>query len=740
MNSRLPSLLSKEFPEHTVDDIDVLSLIRRRPLTLATCLVGGVAENFWSVVTRRISVKKAMVTSGSFADAARRIVAAQVSPATHLFTMQSQSLFPADVPGVPHFVFTDHAHLANLAYPFFDVRHMAGRRFLARERAIYRSATRVFVRSENVANVLVSSYGVSAQQVVTVGVGPNVPTPTPSATPRQWHDGRIVFVGVDWERKGGQTLVEAFERVRRRHPRARLEIVGCNPDVRNAPGITVHGRLELDEVATLLAECDVFCLPTRVEPFGVAFIEAMHAGLAVVGTRIGAIPDFVRDDETGALVDPHDASGLADVLSTMLDRPERTQEMGAAGRLLAAERYQWNTVMARIGREVNHALESPPTTSSGPGLPDSALRIAAMVVGLRIDGGAETLLRTLLHEVQDSVCDVTVVTLRTIDPGTRLDIERLGAKMVEVPGRRLVSPLRFLRLLRQLRRGRFDVIHTNLVGANVLGLAAGALLRIPVVVTLHSTRSSGDDHWYHGKLERYFIRHHAARVIAVGDETAVVRGEVLGSGVDIHVLPNAVTPAVDMTVDARQALRREVMVDEKAPLFINVGRLTPAKGHDDLLRAFANVFEELGRGELALVGSGGRREELTVLADELGIADQVHFMGSCANARELTAAADVFVLSSVWEGLPMAILEAMEAGTAIVATDVGDVRDVLSDTPARVVPPSDHVALATAMLATLDDVTTGRDLTSAARRVVADRFSSARWAERVVDHYRAVLA
>jgi glycosyltransferase involved in cell wall biosynthesis len=215
---------------------------------------------------------------------------------------------------------------------------------------------------------------------------------------------------------------------------------------------------------------------------------------------------------------------------------------------------------------------------------------------------------------------------------------------------------------------------------------------------------------------------------------------VLGSGVDIHVLPNAVTPAVPIPSSDRIDLRRTFMVDVNAPLFINVGRLVPAKGHDYLIRAFALVHHDLGCGELALVGSGGRHEELAELTHELGVSDRVHFLGRCSNARALTAAADVFVLSSVWEGLPMAILEAMEAGTPIVATDVGDVSEVLSDTEARLVTPGDHVALAAAMLATLDDVRSGRDVTSAARAAVAARYSSERWAERVVDHYRAALA
>jgi glycosyltransferase involved in cell wall biosynthesis len=97
-------------------------------------------------------------------------------------------------------------------------------------------------------------------------------------------------------------------------------------------------------------------------------------------------------------------------------------------------------------------------------------------------------------------------------------------------------------------------------------------------------------------------------------------------------------------------------------------------------------------------------------------------------------------MSSVWEGLPMALLEAMDAGTAIVATDVGDVADVLANTPSRVVPPGDIDALAAAMVGTYADVHAGRDLTSAGRDVVADKYSSTAWADRVIDHYRAAIS
>jgi glycosyltransferase involved in cell wall biosynthesis len=356
LNQRLGELLAMMFPEYEVDDIDVLALVRSRPLSALRASVGAAAENIERLATRRIDSKKALITSQAFADVAARLIHARVAPTTHAFTFQSQSLFPAAVPGVPHFVYTDHAHLANLGYPGFDVRGLAGRRFLARERETYHSACAVFVRSEHVRDVITSTYAVSPRRVRNVGVGPNVSREYFDAD-RPWHGGRILFVGVDWERKGGSTLLSAFRGLHAQRPSTRLEIVGCEPRIGDVPGVTVHGRVSTDEVGRLMGESDIFCMPTRAEPFGVAFIEAMHAGLPTVGTNIGAIPDFVKRGVTGRLVEPDDPTGLSEALLTMVDNPAWAQAMGREGRSLARRTYDWQPVMSAIRSEIRERLE-----------------------------------------------------------------------------------------------------------------------------------------------------------------------------------------------------------------------------------------------------------------------------------------------------------------------------------------------------------------------------------------------
>lgn len=366
-------------------------------------------------------------------------------------------------------------------------------------------------------------------------------------------------------------------------------------------------------------------------------------------------------------------------------------------------------------------------------------RVAVLVVSLRSDGGAEALVRTLLHELHGSRYELEVFTFKRVRGESWAEVEQLGAKVEMFPARRLISPRRFAALLRRLHRGGYDVIHTHLVAANIVGLLCGFLLRVPVVVTLHNTETQADRHWYHGRLETFLIRRTAARVIAVGELTARARGEMLGD-VDLHVLPNAVSPTAPLSAEERLDIRRSLMTDPSAPLVLSVGRLEAQKAHDDLIAAIQLVRASVPSVELALAGRGSLHGAIETRIAEEGLVGAVHLLGSRLDARRLMRACDVFAMSSHWEGLPVALLEAMEAGAPIVATRVGDVPEVLGDGCGRMVEAGDVEALADAITRTVRDIERGADLSSRCRAAVAERYSSARWAREVADHYEAALS
>ena len=130
------------------------------------------------------------------------------------------------MPGIPHFVYTDHTHLANRQYPDPPPNRKFSAEWIELEREIYHRATRVFTFSSNIGRSLIDDYGVEPAKIRCAYAGSNLPR-WPGAPVRVPGGKTILFVGMEWERKGGPLLVAAFRRVLREHPDAKLVIVGC---------------------------------------------------------------------------------------------------------------------------------------------------------------------------------------------------------------------------------------------------------------------------------------------------------------------------------------------------------------------------------------------------------------------------------------------------------------------------------------------------------------------------------
>jgi glycosyltransferase involved in cell wall biosynthesis len=278
--------------------------------------------------------------------------------------LQNGALFsPGLPPAHPYALLLDHTRAlaeASPAWPCAGLRAPVhyGRGWFARERAVYRGAAVLACFSENVARSLERDYGVDPARIAVVGGGANV---FPERAPRR-DDGRtIVFIGKDFERKGGPVLVDAFARVRRSHPKARLLIAGAAAPPREAipPGVFFLGLVAMPDVAALLSQATIFALPTLREPFGIAFLDAMACGVPCVGTRIEAVPEIVRDGETGLLVPPGDPAALALALDRLLSDPMRARAMGARGRARVFAGGLWCHAAARLERALAGALERP---------------------------------------------------------------------------------------------------------------------------------------------------------------------------------------------------------------------------------------------------------------------------------------------------------------------------------------------------------------------------------------------
>jgi len=283
----------------------------------------------------------------------RKWVRTRVDPADTALIFQTQSLFDARHPGVPHFLYTDHTYLANLRYPEPKPLLPVPAAWRQMERELYAGTNCNFVSSGFAAQSVIEDYSVPSERVECVFSGCNVAGADGLEAGER--SGRVIlFVGVDWERKGGPELVAAFRAVRAKNPDAELWIVGCSPTI-TEPGVKIFGRLDPGRVAECYRAADVFCLPSRMDPSASVLAEAASYGLPVVATRVGGNAERVADGVTGLLGAPEELAGL---LERLLRSPELRRQFGEAGRRMVSERFTWPAVCGRMATRMRAEVNS----------------------------------------------------------------------------------------------------------------------------------------------------------------------------------------------------------------------------------------------------------------------------------------------------------------------------------------------------------------------------------------------
>ncbi|HZM94935.1 MAG TPA: glycosyltransferase family 4 protein [Vicinamibacterales bacterium] len=225
-----------------------------------------------------------------------------------------------------------------------------------REARVYRGASALFPLSERLRRSFIEDFGIPPDRIKAIYAGPNFDVArVPAPSPRHGeHPPTVLFVGRQYHRKGGDVLLESFRRLRKWLPEARLLIAGLPPRYVDALGVTCLGDLDKGTDAGWQALLDaytsanVFALPTRFEPFGIAFVEAMHFGLPCIGPQAWAVPEIIADGETGFTVPVDDVERLTDRLLELLTQPDMARRMGEAGRRRAHELFTWPRVVSRM--------------------------------------------------------------------------------------------------------------------------------------------------------------------------------------------------------------------------------------------------------------------------------------------------------------------------------------------------------------------------------------------------------
>ncbi len=355
-----------------------------------------------------------------------------------------------------------------------------------------------------------------------------------------------------------------------------------------------------------------------------------------------------------------------------------------------------------------------------------AMTRIAFFAPLLTTGGTQRHLQQVVALLDPARFAVQVYTLRG---GGEVEAELRDAGVpVTALGihRRLTTPqagLAMVRAARALRAAQIDIVHGYQWRPALVGAIAGRLAGVPLVLASKRSLTGGD------RAARFAWRMIGRRVDTIIANAEALRSEaerqgtvarwaILRNGVDVeHFRPRAIG------AEAKASLG----LDPRRPVVGTVGRLEARKGHEHLLAASRVMLARANglRPQIVIVGDGPLRGRLAQAAAELGIDRSVHLTGTLSDVRAALAAMDVFVLPSREEGMSNALLEAMAAGRAIVATAVGGTGEIVDGERTGILVDADDVeAMASAILRLLTDPERAGQLGASAQRAVEERYGA----------------
>ncbi|CNI46111.1 WbcN protein [Yersinia frederiksenii] len=320
------------------------------------------------------------------------------------------------------------------------------------------------------------------------------------------------------------------------------------------------------------------------------------------------------------------------------------------------------------------------------------MNLLYIITGLGM-GGAEKQTVLIAHKMHDAGHNVMIISLTgetLVRPNDGIQLKELRLE------KRIVSLFKGLFEVRRIiKKFKPDIVHSHMFHANIFSRTLRLFTNIPVLIcTAHNTNEGSSlrmlVYKYTDKLATLStnVSQDAVNSFIHKGASSVNRMIVVSNGID--------TSQFNFSEDDRHVKRAELGILDDTTILLSVGRLTEAKDYPNLLKAYSlllknNVFNNIPR--LFIVGTGHLENQLKNTIKEFGIEKNVTFLGQRDDIRELMCAADIFVLSSEWEGFPLVITEAMACKKMIVATDAGGIKEALGDC-GSIVPVKDPVSLA----------------------------------------------
>lgn len=342
-------------------------------------------------------------------------------------------------------------------------------------------------------------------------------------------------------------------------------------------------------------------------------------------------------------------------------------------------------------------------------------------------GGAETMCENLTYALKNMGHEVTVVSLYQEQTPISRRMEEAGVKLLHLDKKLGLDVSMVAKLAKIMKDVRPDVVHTHL---DVIKYAVAAAQLSGIKKCVHTVHNVADQE-AEGRIQKFVN----TLYFKLGWSTPVALSpEVRRTILEFYGLPENKVPVVYNGVDLSRCIPKENYAAENMAL-LHIGRFNHQKNHKGLLEAFQKILAKFPNARLNLLGDGELMEETKAYAEALGIAGNVHFLGSQSNVYPYLNQADLFLLPSTFEGMPMTIIEAMGTGLPIVASKVGGVPDMLQNGESGLLVSCDPEETAQAVLTLMENPDLREKLGRNARKDSV-RFSAAFMAEQYTKIYQ----
>jgi len=367
-------------------------------------------------------------------------------------------------------------------------------------------------------------------------------------------------------------------------------------------------------------------------------------------------------------------------------------------------------------------------------------------------GGTRRHLTNIVHGLDKRRFETVVICSTLRSPSCDSDITEFRRKGIEVfivPMTREIRPLSdlvaFFKIFFILKSKEFDILHAHSSKAGFLGRIAARLAGVPVVLyTPHAffyqAKLPPLQKWFYTLLERIaggFMDKLVA--ISTGEKRAAIEAKICTESM-VEVIPNGIDPETFNCKRTKALIKKELSITETHPVVGTVARFCPQKGHAVLIEAAGKVLEACPQTRFLMIGRGELKEKMAAYSQSRGLSNNITILNGRSDLYDLYSIMDVFVLPSLWEGMPYALLEAMASGTPVIATTVlQDEGLVVNGKNGFLVPPGNPDMLARSIVSLLNDKSLAASMGREGLRVVRRRFHLKHQIEKLEELYSGMV-